>query len=447
MTVLLYYSIFSNLSEEEIVEIDRQVANNRETVCICVNNLAANGKKTTRKVVFIIALASGVWFSNLESAEAIGLPMPPSAMLEVQPTLKWGHTLKKPVIEKLVPRKPDRISYKYISKSKEEILLLLYATDPRLSSSPQVLKIVTDLRGGDWGLLCAVAFLGVIILIFASMGEGFVPNNPNGDWIWDRPNPFQPPTVDHKHPPYYDRFLPRRTPGYPTSASTLRIYRPTAMPHQEFVDLTKSERRNLPHTNDMKIIQEGRPELVVGFYQSKYKVGDHGAVHNLPYTIKANGGTKTEKTDQNVLKMMQSIVNMPNREGVEWFEDGTYQGSTNRGFEAIHIYDPINRVIAVFKKSTGKFVTTCQLDKEEDTELKATGNFGGREGWYSGQVKNLPPQQTAVNKFESDVTGITPISPMNENSSPGFTPTSTFESDVMGITPITPIDNSQLDKP
>jgi hypothetical protein len=75
--------------------------------------------------------------------------------------------------------------------------------------------------------------------------------------------------------------------------------------------------------------------------------------------------------------------------------------------------------------------------------LKQTGNVGGGKEWFSGQIRNLPPQQTAVNTFESDVTGITPISPMNENSSPGFTPTSTFESDVMGITLI---DNSQLDK-
>ena len=49
-----------------------------------------------------------------------------------------------------------------------------------------------------------------------------------------------------------------------------------------------------------------------------------------------------------------------------------------------------------------------------------------------------------MNTFESDVTGITPISPMDENSSPGFTPTSSFESDVMGITAI---GNSQLDNP
>lgn len=155
MTALLYYSIFSDLSEDEIVEIDRQVAKNRETVCIFVKNLAANGKTTTRKVVFIIALASGVLFSNLESVEAIGLPMSPSPILKVQPSLKLGHSLEEPIIEKLVPRKPDRISYKYFSKSKEELLLLLYATDPRLSSSPQVLNIVKDLRGGDWGLLGA----------------------------------------------------------------------------------------------------------------------------------------------------------------------------------------------------------------------------------------------------------------------------------------------------
>ena len=95
------------------------------------------------------------------------------------------------------------------------------------------------------------------------------------------------------------------------------------MPHQEFVGLTKEERRALPHSNDMKIIHEGRPELEVGFWQSKFKVDDHAAVNDLPYTAKSNGGTKTEKSDDNTLKMMGSIVDMPNRNNVEWFEDGT----------------------------------------------------------------------------------------------------------------------------
>lgn len=93
---------------------------------------------------------------------------------------------------------------------------------------------------------------------------------------------------------------------------------------------------------------------------------------------------------------MRSIVNMPNRDNVRWFVDGTYQGGTDREFEAIHIYDLDKQVIAVFKKSTGKFVTTCQVTEKEDAGLKATGNFGGGKGWFSGQVKNLPPQPNVL---------------------------------------------------
>ena len=57
--------------------------------------------------------------------------MPSAPVVRVQPSSE--HSLKKPEIAKLVPRKPDRISYKYFSKSKEELLLLIYATDPTIS--------------------------------------------------------------------------------------------------------------------------------------------------------------------------------------------------------------------------------------------------------------------------------------------------------------------------
>jgi hypothetical protein len=81
--------------------------------------------------------------------------------------------LKKPEFAKLVPRKPECISYKYFSIPKEELLLLIYATDPRLASNQQIFRLVNDLRGGSWGLLAAAALLGFMILIF-SIGEGFV---------------------------------------------------------------------------------------------------------------------------------------------------------------------------------------------------------------------------------------------------------------------------------
>ena len=70
MTALLYYSISSTLTEDEIIEVDRRVAKDREAVYIFVRNFAANGKDGTKRIILIIALASVVWFSNLESAEA-----------------------------------------------------------------------------------------------------------------------------------------------------------------------------------------------------------------------------------------------------------------------------------------------------------------------------------------------------------------------------------------
>ena len=76
------------------------------------------------------------------------------------------------------------------------------------------------------------------------------------------------------------------------------------MPHQEFTDLTKEERRQLPHHHDKIIDVEGHQRLRVGFWQSRFKVADHGAVHGLPYSVKNNGGTKMEKSDDNALSMM-----------------------------------------------------------------------------------------------------------------------------------------------
>jgi len=56
--------------------------------------------------------------------------------------------------------------------------------------------------------------------------------------------------------------------------TSLEITRPSTMPHQDFVDLTKEERRQLPHSNDIKLNYEGHQELTVGYWQSLFKVGD-----------------------------------------------------------------------------------------------------------------------------------------------------------------------------
>ena len=152
--------------------------------------------------------------------------------------------------------------------------------------------------------------------------------------------------------------------------------RPSAMPHQDFTALTKEEKRNLPDHRDGFIIEEGRPHLAARYYQVNYKTPDHGDIHGL--SVNANG--KTPKTEENALALRDSIVNMPNRKGIIWFENGMYQGGTERSYDSVNLYDPETQVIAVFKKQgdgeLSLFTTTCELTAlEQDHLLKNGGNF------------------------------------------------------------------------
>jgi len=166
----------------------------------------------------------------------------------------------------------------------------------------------------------------------------------------------------------------------------------------------------------------------------------------LLYSVKKNGSTSTLKSEENVdvfMDVVEEIVYYPNS---LWFEEGTYQGGTDREIESINIYNEKDNRIAVFLRSTGEFLTLCELTLDELEDLSQTSNFGGQDNWLSSIPKNMPPQQEfvsdfiLVNSFERNVMGITPIGSMNENSSPnqGFTPLNSFESDVLEIIPVDP---------
>ena len=61
MTALLYYSISSDLTEDEILEIDKQVHKNRETVYLFFRKLPSNSKRKAKKlclyVMFMFAIS------------------------------------------------------------------------------------------------------------------------------------------------------------------------------------------------------------------------------------------------------------------------------------------------------------------------------------------------------------------------------------------------------
>nr|YP_009028998.1 hypothetical protein [Cylindrotheca closterium]AGY78396.1 hypothetical protein [Cylindrotheca closterium] len=108
MRALLYYSISLTLTEDEIIEVDRRVAKERKAVYIFVRNFASNGKNGTQRIILIIALGSVVWFSNLDSAEAIGLLTPPTPVVRVQPNYKDTYETK---VAPTVSPKLDKISF------------------------------------------------------------------------------------------------------------------------------------------------------------------------------------------------------------------------------------------------------------------------------------------------------------------------------------------------
>jgi hypothetical protein len=397
---------------------------------VCKKMLIIINKAKIDRITMIWFFVFMTVFSKVNHCEAISS----SRLLDIRPIL-YINSHQKISTNPILKKRVDKI---YLIPN-EKIVLLIYLNSEQIYINQEILKKLHKLKGGDLTPNLVMFALGgiIFILLLGSDVDSFI--------ILKNIGKMNAPTID---------FTYGSNPTYqPTQSRSgtefrLQIARPTEMPHLEFVGLSSQDRRNLPNSNDMSINRDGYPELKVGFNQAKYKVRGHGALHGLPYKIKSNGRTKTERTDENALKMMQSIVNMPNRDNVVLFKEATYQGNTDRQFEAIFIYDLDEKIIAVFKKSTRMFVTTCQLDDDEDTELLDTGNFGGDKNWHSGQVRNLPPRpnvETPLNSFENDVMQITPMNQITENSSlTGFTPINSFESDVTGITPL---DNSQVDEP
>ena len=186
MTALLYYSISSNLTEDEIVEIDKKVFRNRELVYRFITKLPSNTKRKTKRVIIVICLGFVLVFSNIESVEAIGLSLLPTPVVKAQSSYQGDYHYSQVKIARMIPRKKDLVAY----ESSREIVFLIYLTDQKISSNDQILGVVKRLRGGSWEV--ALGIIGIIILI-ASMSNGFVvtpPADPRPGLLM--PDAFQP---------------------------------------------------------------------------------------------------------------------------------------------------------------------------------------------------------------------------------------------------------------
>ena len=235
-----------------------------------------------------------------------------------------------------------------------------------------------------------------------------------------------------------NNIAPGHSPSSPTGQ--LEMYKPSSYPQEQYSSLSKSQKRQLADAKgrDRTIAYEGKPKLDVKFNQIFYKSPKHANVHGAP--VNENG--RVEKNEKNALIMRDSIVNMPHRKNIIWYEDGQYQGGTPRGAAAINLFDPDTNVISVFTKQEDgsySFLTTTKLTFLEEQHLKATnGNFVTQ--------RVLEEQQSISTQVITSSSSTIDKSTNNPSSSnQGFSPSNSFESDVLGFTPID-IDASQLDK-
>ncbi len=225
-------------------------------------------------------------------------------------------------------------------------------------SQEELITTLTNLRGGSFVDVAAGLAIIAAIIIMASNANAFQPN----------PAAIVPPHLQWLYGKYGNQ-----KPGY--SSPSLHMEKPSAMPHQDFTALTKEQRRNLPDARDGFIDVEGHPKLTARYGQVKYKTPDHGDNHGLPTNEKG----KTPKTEANALSLRDSLVKMPEREGIQWFDNGGYQKGTKRGYDSVNLYDKDKRVIAIYKKQENGeylFSTTCEVTgKEEAHLLESGGNY------------------------------------------------------------------------
>jgi hypothetical protein len=427
MTSLLYISHDRKLTDHEKSLIDKQVYENRKKICKVPRSIILKAKKRVGQTTIGVFISGAIYFFNVPSAQAMGLsPRPITVYIQQKyndiATIKYSQD---------VGLKPNKVTW----IEPQKLPLCVYFFDEKLLKPCGSINIrnLNKLRGG--GFLKTAAILITLIFMSRIISSGI------DSFVYptaglNRPNPFQPVGSNLKYPPssIRDIFFPRKT--QPSSSSTLvRLKKPTDMPQEAYSSLTRGQKKALLNSEfDMAIKYEGKPELLVGFNQASEKVYKHGAVHGVPNSLKPDGTTKSQRTDENTLQMMKSVVNMPYRKNIKWFLDGTYQKDTPRGFRAIHIYDLDTRVVAVFRQVNGIFVTTFQLSVDEELELMSTNNCGGDINNISGKGKNLP-LQTVVNTFNNNSTAISPINQTDGDLFLPFIPRHSFENDVLKMTP------------
>jgi hypothetical protein len=363
MSSLLYITVSSGLSEEELIKIDKQIFKNRKEVYLFIRNLPSNSKRKAKRVFLYATFVFQLGQPLVPYAAAVMIPLPPVAIHRLSPIeqdIILSNKNGYPQIATIPESKLDKIRL-----TNDQIQQFNNLALQLNNGSIKMEEAVLQLRGGELsdivGVIAFVIFINWYDSLFGV--EAFQAN----------PLPHQDPfgwlsgKYDSKNV----------GPSGSRSTTFLEMEKPASMPQIQYSALTKSEKRQLtdPKGRDGFLQIGDYPRLNVRFNQVEYKTPKHGKDHGLP--VDKTG--KTPKTEANAIALRDSLVDMPNSQDILWYTDGQYQGGTQRGCDSVNLFDPNRNLIAVYQKQPDgsySFLTTCKLVPAEVKHLQdSNGNF------------------------------------------------------------------------
>lgn len=159
MSALLYYSISSDLTEDEIIKIDKQVDNNREGVYLFLTQLPSNSTRKAKRLGLYIVFMFASGQPLVPCAAAVVMPLPP-AINRLSPQDRiLSNKNSSPQIATISRSKVDKIRLRNDQMKQFNNLALQLN-----SGSITMEEAVLQLRGGD-GLTDVVRILAFVIFM------------------------------------------------------------------------------------------------------------------------------------------------------------------------------------------------------------------------------------------------------------------------------------------
>ena len=224
---------------------------------LIIKNVSLNLRGKSKQIVGVIFLGILVLFSSTP-AHSIGNSNPIQTPIERVQYDKVNYK-NKVQIAKTIPRKENRV----IFKSPEEILVLMYLDDSKLSPGQEIFELLNELRGGSFHPIVALAAIGFVVLILSAgvgigygYGYGYINNKRNTGWLDRRQNKFQP--REYKYPPICELFSPR--PRRTCPVDNLMMAEPNQQSNRE--ELTQISSEIVPIQTQMSgFLKEGDVDL------------------------------------------------------------------------------------------------------------------------------------------------------------------------------------------